>query len=109
MDYKTKHIAQTIVIWALLFLISLHGYAQETTKKIISQFDLGNWQHLDHQKDAIPGVSLDRVYTEILKDKKAEEILDAVLDSDIFINHEDLHSGFGKSFWIEKSIIGSVL
>lgn len=48
------------------------------------------WGHLDLVKDTIPGMSVDKAYSEILKDKKAKTVIVAVIDSGIDINHEDL-------------------
>jgi len=49
-----------------------------------------NWGHLDLVKDTIPGMSVDKAYTEIVKDKKGKKIIVAVIDSGIDISHEDL-------------------
>ena len=48
------------------------------------------WSHLDIDKDTIPGMSVDRAYTEILKNKKGKKVIVAIIDSGIDINHEDL-------------------
>ncbi|WP_178991406.1 S8 family peptidase [Winogradskyella schleiferi] len=49
-----------------------------------------NWGHLDLVKDTIPGMSVDKAYTEIIKNKKGEKVIVAVIDSGIDIDHEDL-------------------
>ena len=49
-----------------------------------------NWGHLDLVKDTIPGMSVDRAYSELLKGKKGTTIIVAVIDSGIDIDHEDL-------------------
>ncbi len=48
-----------------------------------------HWGHLDLQKDTIPGMSVDRAYSELLKKKKGEEVIVAVIDSGIDLDHED--------------------
>lgn len=49
-----------------------------------------NWGHLDLVKDTIPGMSVDKAYTEIIKNKKGTKVIVAVIDSGIDIDHEDL-------------------
>lgn len=49
-----------------------------------------NWGHLDLAKDTIPGMSVDKAYAEIIKNKKGKKIIVAVLDSGIDLDHEDL-------------------
>ncbi|MFT5738621.1 MAG: subtilisin family serine protease [Maribacter sp.] len=50
-----------------------------------------NWGHLDLVKDTIPGMSVDRAYAEIIKNKKGKTVIVAVIDSGIDIDHEDLN------------------
>ena len=49
------------------------------------------WGHLDLAKDTIPGMSVDRTYAELIKDKKGKKVIVAVIDSGIDIDHEDLN------------------
>ncbi|SIO07379.1 S8 family peptidase [Algoriphagus halophilus] len=49
-----------------------------------------HWGHLDLQQDTIPGMSIDRAYAELLKKKKGEEVIVAVIDSGIDLDHEDI-------------------
>ncbi|SDG77043.1 S8 family serine peptidase [Winogradskyella thalassocola] len=49
-----------------------------------------NWGHLDLVNDTIPGMSVDKAYTEIIKNKKGTKVIVAVIDSGIDIDHEDL-------------------
>ena len=49
-----------------------------------------NWGHLDLVADTIPGMSVDKAYDEIIKNRKGTKIIVAVLDSGIDLNHEDL-------------------
>jgi cell wall-associated protease len=39
----------------------------------IADIDLKRWSHLDLAKDTIPGMSVDKAYAELLKDKKAAD------------------------------------
>ncbi|WP_057937217.1 S8 family peptidase [Algoriphagus resistens] len=49
-----------------------------------------HWGHLDLQKDTVPGMSVDRAYAELLKKKKGKEVIVAVIDSGIDLDHEDI-------------------
>ncbi|MEP0713246.1 MAG: S8 family peptidase, partial [Algoriphagus sp.] len=49
-----------------------------------------HWGHLDLQKDTIPGMSIDRAYSELLKKRKGETVIVAVIDSGIDLAHEDI-------------------
>ena len=49
-----------------------------------------NWGHLDLVTDTIPGMSVDKAYSEIIKNRKGTKTIVAVLDSGIDLNHEDL-------------------
>lgn len=49
-----------------------------------------HWGHLDLIKDTIPGMSVDKAYAEIIKNKKGKTVVVAVLDSGMDLEHEDL-------------------
>ncbi|WP_339657733.1 S8 family peptidase [uncultured Maribacter sp.] len=49
-----------------------------------------NWGHLDLVTDTIPGMSVDKAYAEIIKNRKGTKTVVAVLDSGIDLDHEDL-------------------
>jgi len=49
-----------------------------------------SWGHLDLVKDTIPGMSVDKAYSEIIKNKKGKTVIVAVIDAGIDIDHEDL-------------------
>ena len=49
-----------------------------------------HWGHLDLKNDTIPGMSVDKAYNEIIKNKKGTTVIVAVIDSGIDIDHEDL-------------------
>ncbi len=57
-----------------------------------------NWGHLDLVKDTIPGMSVDKAYAEIIKNKKGKKVIVAVIDSGIDIDHEDLDD----VIWVNK-------
>ena len=70
------------------------------TTKILDK-DLKRWSHLDLGKDTIPGMSTDLVYSNLLKGKKSNKIIVAVIDSGIDIEHEDLKN----AIWVNKKEI----
>lgn len=70
----------------------------------ISDIDLKRWSHLDLIKDTVPGMSVDRAYKEILKNKKGVKVIVAVVDSGSDIEHEDLK---GKIWTNIKEIPGN--
>lgn len=56
----------------------------------LSDTQLKSWTMTDLTLDTIPGMSVDRTYSEIIKNKKGEKVIVAVVDSGIDIEHEDL-------------------
>jgi subtilisin family serine protease len=49
-----------------------------------------NWQNLDFKSDTVFGISTEKAYKELLKNKKSVPVVVAVIDSGVDINHEDL-------------------
>src|SRR5690606_22198976 len=60
-----------------------------------------NWGHADLITDTIPGMSVDKAYTEIIGNKKGEKVIVAVLDSGMDLAHEDLVD----VLWVNKGEI----
>lgn len=56
----------------------------------IKESDLMRWSHLDLVKDTIPGMSVDKAYSELIKGKKGAKVIVGVIDSGTDIEHEDL-------------------
>ena len=56
----------------------------------LTETEKKNWGHLDLERDTIPGMAIDRAYTEIIKGKKGRKVIVAVIDTGIDIDHEDL-------------------
>lgn len=57
----------------------------------LTKVEKENWGHLDLIKDTIPGMSVDKAYAEIIKNRKGKKVIVAVVDSGIDIDHEDLN------------------
>ena len=49
-----------------------------------------NWHNLDYTQDGVRGMSVERAYEELLKNRKSKTVVVAVIDSGIDILHEDL-------------------
>ena len=77
----------------LLTQTSLMLWAQKTAPE--------NWYNLDLKKDKIPGVSTERAYNELLKDKQSNTVIVAVIDGGTEVDHEDLL----PVIWINKGEI----
>ncbi len=56
----------------------------------LTQDQLKNWGELDLISDTIPGMSINKAYTELIKNKKGKTVIVGVIDSGIDIEHEDL-------------------
>ena len=68
---------------ALFLTVSFHAYAQEQAP--------ANWFNLDLSADKVHGVSTEKAYNELLKNKKPKKtVLVAVIDSGVDPEHEDL-------------------
>jgi subtilisin family serine protease len=78
--------------------LSLSANAQTTEKVAVAkkgtltENELKRWSHLDLDKDSIPGMSVDKVYSELLKGKTSTTVIVGILDSGVDIEHEDLKS-----------------
>lgn len=61
-------------------------------KEKLSETKLQKWHLLDLETDSIPGMSVDRAYRELIKDKKGESIIVAIVDSGVDIEHPALEN-----------------
>ena len=61
-------------------------------KAPINESDIKRWSHLDIVKDTIPGMSVDKAYAELLKNKKSVKVIVGIVDSGVDIEQEDLKS-----------------
>lgn len=67
----------------------------------LTEKEKNSWSHLDLVKDTIPGMSINKAYDEIIKNKKGKTVIVAVIDSGIDIDHEDLE----EVIWVNKGEI----
>ena len=58
----------------------------------INETDMKRWSHLDIVKDTIPGMSVDKAYAELLKNKNGVKVIVGIVDSGVDIEHQDLKS-----------------
>lgn len=49
-----------------------------------------NWFNLDLVEDGVPGISTEKMYRDLLKDRQGQKVIVAVLDSGVDYKHEDL-------------------
>ncbi|TAE75195.1 MAG: peptidase S8 [Bacteroidetes bacterium] len=84
-------------------LLALGTYASLSFSIAFAQKATPNWFNLDPQQDNLRGVSAEKAYKELLKDKKSTTIIVAVIDSGIEIDHPALKNKIWKN---EKEING---
>lgn len=82
---------------AALILISTSLFGQELKTKF-------NWHNLDYTADGVRGISTEKAYKELLKDRKSTTIIVGVVDSGVDVYHEDLK---GKIWVNSKEIEGN--
>lgn len=83
--------AQTSYLQDLSALKPIESADQLPTRKsALAESSLQRWSHLDVLKDTVPGMSVDRAYQEIIKDKAGKKVIVAVIDSGIEVDHADL-------------------
>ncbi|CAM4081283.1 S8 family peptidase [Gillisia hiemivivida] len=58
----------------------------------LTDIQLKNWGQYDLVTDTIPGMSINKAYSEIIKNKNGKSVIVAVIDSGVDIAHEDLKS-----------------
>jgi cell wall-associated protease len=86
-----------LIVVAFLFSQTIAGtFAQKAAPQ--------NWFNLDQKQNKVPGVSTERAYNELLKNKESKPVIVAVIDGGTEVDHEDLKS----VIWInEKEIAGN--
>jgi len=89
---------QFLLLSLVLFLFVDEINAQEENKKKMLEKAPENWFNLDAKKDNIKGVSTEKAYLELLKNKKSKKVIVAILDSGVEIDHEDLKD----KIWVNR-------
>lgn len=92
-------------VFSFLFLLVSIVFAQERDKGTLLMYldsTKLNWQNLDKETDQVMGISVDKAYNELLKNKKPKKtIVVAVIDGGVDVAHEDLK---GK-IWVNPNEI----
>ncbi|RZS99159.1 S8 family serine peptidase [Aquimarina brevivitae] len=98
-DWKSSLIANNSkLIKNFTFSIATDAQSGRQSLKIIGknitrplpEEKLKSWYQKDYAEDTIPGISLDKAYREVIKTRKGQEVIVAVLDTKLDIHHEDL-------------------
>lgn len=95
--------------YLFMLLTVLSTTAQQATqtktykKTALTEQQQQRWSHLDLEKDSIPGMSVDKAYAELLKNKKGKKVVVGVIDSGVDINHPDLKA----VIWTNKKEIAN--
>ncbi len=75
--------------------------SKNTSAKLTSQTEnpqeIGTWYQKDFKEDSVPGISINKWYRTNKKKPKNKNIIVAVIDTQIDINHEDLQGQLWKN------------
>lgn len=84
--HRKSRMEKAILFVVFFFSLTSAGYAQDKNVKLPA-----NWFNLDLIADGYFGISTEKAYTELLKNKKPkQDVIVAVIDGGTDINHEDL-------------------
>lgn len=78
----------------LFFAIGIFFSTTLAAQELKTQF---NWHNLDLKENGVRGISTEKAYLELLKNRKHQTVLVGVVDSGIDINHEDLKENIWKN------------
>lgn len=84
-----KNALNKVGLASLLLSCSMGTFAQSTVNSSKKEVPNG-WHLLDAKADGFYGISLERAYKELLKGRKSNTVIVAVIDSGIDTLHEDL-------------------
>jgi subtilisin family serine protease len=105
MNVKIK----SLISFSLVLLLSIGNLHSAPFHALILPADTGsnryfNWFNKDFQNNKVMGISTDKAYEEVLKNRKSKTVIVAVIDGGVDINHEDLKD----KIWVnEKEIPGN--
>ena len=100
-DSNIIHMRSFLITFAFLSGLLSPLIAQESDSIIAEVTIPENWFNLDPEEDSILGVSTERAYREILKNKESKNVIVAVIDSGVDVEHEDLDG----SIWTNEDEI----
>ncbi|WGH74714.1 S8 family serine peptidase [Tenacibaculum tangerinum] len=69
-------------------LIKISSISNLKEKGKIDKETIDKWEYKDIETDTLPGISLEKAYTTILKNKQPKKVIVAVLDSQVDINNK---------------------
>lgn len=78
----------------LFFAIGILVSTTLAAQDLKTQF---NWYNLDLKENGVRGISTEKTYRELLKNRKHQTVLVGVIDSGVDINHEDLKDHIWKN------------
>ncbi len=90
---KCKFMKFKLLVFFVSLLATNFIYAQSSTPE--------NWFNLDPKTDGVSGLSTEKAHKELLKGKKGETVIVAVIDSGVDFDHEDLKD----VMWVNKGEI----
>ncbi|MET4082596.1 subtilisin family serine protease [Pedobacter sp. UYP30] len=74
------------------FIKGALGLALMVSLPFLASAQKENWQNLDLKTDSVFGISTEKAYNELLKNKRPTKVIVAVNDGGVDVNHEDLKS-----------------
>ena len=84
-----------------ILLIGFLIFSNNVRTQNLDEETLKVWWQKDLELDSIPGIGLERTYRELIKDRKGQEVIVAVLDTKVDLLHED----FQGIFWVNEDEI----
>ncbi|SEB21643.1 S8 family serine peptidase [Pedobacter hartonius] len=75
-------------LYVILVLLLFSGLSSALAQQ--AALPKSNWQNLDLKTDGVFGMSTEKAYLEILKEKKVVPVVVAIIDGGVDIEHEDL-------------------
>lgn len=79
------------ILTGLVLTAALSGTAfSQSSPSALSQNPAYNWFNLDAGQDHVIGISTEKTYTELLKNRKPQRVIVAVIDGGVDTTHEDL-------------------
>ena len=77
------------------------GELADPSAEVIDWERVNEWQHTDIKFENFPGMSVHKVYDELIQENEGKTVVVAVIDTGIDIKHEDLN----ESIWVNEDEI----